>query len=99
MSNHAGFQLTIDDGKSLDQLIKRLTPGRIVRARIVLCLSDNRYLLRIFGYNMVTKSEYDFNRFDEADVEVLETEPRLKLRIAKRTTSGRKTNSGTDLVI
>ena len=99
MSSHAGFQLSIDDGKSLDQLIKRLEPGRIVRARIVLCLGNNRYLLRIFGYNMISRSEHEFNRFDEVNVEVIATEPRLKLRIAKMRAANSGQNSGTDIII
>lgn len=79
MSN--GFQIAIDGEKSLDQLIRRLERGKRIKARIVLCINEHTYLLRIFGYNMICRSDSKFNRFDEVEVEVVQTEPRLGLRL------------------
>jgi len=65
----------IEDG--LEQLFGRLEKGMIVRARIVYCLGDNRYLLRIYGYNMIMQSNYPFNRFDEVEMMIKQITPKL----------------------
>lgn len=65
----------IEDG--LEQLFGRLEKGMIVKARIVYCLGQNQYLLRIYGYNMVMQSNYPFNRFDEVNIMIKQITPRL----------------------
>ena len=64
----------------LERLSNRLRKGMILKSRIVYCLGGNRYLLRIFGYNMVMESRVPFNRFDEIYIKVIRVHPRLELR-------------------
>jgi len=53
----------------------------IIEGRIVQILSDNHYLLRIYGHNLIMKSSVKFGRFEEVRLKVLETKPRIQLRI------------------
>ncbi|MDP8241022.1 MAG: hypothetical protein P9X24_18175 [Candidatus Hatepunaea meridiana] len=66
----------------LENLIKRLEKGTILKGRIVDCASENRYLLRIWGYNILTESKKRFNKFDEVHLIVEETTPHLILNFA-----------------
>lgn len=69
----------IEDG--LEQLLGRLQPGMIVQARIVYCLGQNRYLMRIYGYNMVMQSNHPFNRFDEVPIMIKQITPKLIVQL------------------
>ena len=59
----------------------KLKKGSVFNARIVLPISENKYLLRFLGGNYVMESHLDFKRFDEVQVSVEETEPKLMLKI------------------
>jgi len=74
----------------LERLINRLKRGMILKSRIVYCMGANRYLLRIYGYNMVMESPLKFNRFDEIHIRVVRVHPRLELRFL----SSRKKKDG-----
>ena len=63
----------------LDNLLRRLKKGMQLRGRIVDCLGENKYLLRIWGYNILTESKQSFQRQDEILLIVREVEPRLIL--------------------
>lgn len=73
----------------------------ILRCRIVLKISSRKYLLRIYGYNMVMESNLDFNRFDEVDIRVEQVYPKLKLRpvVDKRSNNRGPFQHRTDLTI
>ncbi len=84
MKNNANSnQTALIEGGSADQLLRRLKEGMIIKTRIVLCLGNSRYLLRIFGYNLVMASNLAFNRFDEIYIKVKSVQPYLVLKILK----------------
>jgi len=65
----------------LNMLKGRLVKGTKLKAKIVLVLSKNKFLIRFLGNNYIMESTMHFERFDEATVAVEETEPILKLKI------------------
>ncbi len=67
----------------LDNLLRRLRKGMNLSGRIIECLENNRYLLRIQGYNILTYSEQLFQKFDEIQLTVIELEPHLVLDFMK----------------
>ncbi len=67
----------------ISALKDKVKPGDTIKARIVLDLGENKYVLRFYGYNYIMESHIDFKRFDEVALEVEATEPRFKLRIRK----------------
>ena len=67
----------------LDNLIRRLEKGMRLRARIVDCAGENKYLLRIWGYNILTESRRVFQQFDEVQLIVREVTPHLVLDLIK----------------
>ena len=82
---YSGYsQLGMMEDGSLEQLMSRLKPGMILRARIILRLEKHKYLLRIYGCNLVMESHLEFNRFDEIDILVSETSPRLIVQVVEK---------------
>ena len=67
----------------LEFFLRRLEKGMRLQGRIIDCLGDNRYLLRIRGYNILTYSEQLFNIFDDIQMKVVEVEPHLVLDLFK----------------
>ncbi len=65
----------------ISALRDRLKKGDSIKARIVLDLGENKYVLRFYGYNYIMESHIEFKRFDEVTLEVEAIDPRLKLRI------------------
>jgi hypothetical protein len=63
----------------LENLIKRLKKGMQLKGRIIECKSDNQYLLRIWGYNILTESKKTFKKFDEVKLIVKAVSPHLIL--------------------
>lgn len=63
----------------LDQLIRRLKKGMVLNGRIIEYFGNDRYLLRIFGYNIYTESKKRFERFEEIQLRVLQVTPHLIL--------------------
>ena len=75
----SGFKLN----PNLDDLLKRLKKGAMLKGRIVESFGNGKYLLRIWGYNIVTESEYSFSPFDEVQLKVLQVEPYLVLDLQR----------------
>ncbi len=71
--------LIVED--NLNPFLKRLQKGSIVKGRIVLVLSEQHYLLRIWGRNLVMKSPIPFKRSQEVWFRIQENTPKLKLRL------------------
>jgi len=67
-------------------MLRKLRKGMHLTSRIILVLGHNRYLLRIYGYNLIMESTLKFNRFDEIHIEVLHVRPKLKLRFIHKNT-------------
>lgn len=78
--NYVGFVEDYD----VENLFHRLENGKIIRTRIVYCLGENKYLLRIYGYNLVMKSNVKFNRFDEVDVQIKQVSPKLIVQVVDK---------------
>ena len=76
MDSHCS-QYNYDIKMNLDDLKKRLQKGSFVKGRIIDCPKENRYVLRVWGYNIYTESEKFFRKNDEVNLEVKELEPKL----------------------
>lgn len=74
----------------LDNLLRRLRKGMRLQGRIIECLENNRYLLRIQGYNILTCSEQLFQKFDEIQLTVIEIKPHLVLDFMKENSPSTK---------
>ena len=89
--------LAFIEDPGVNRLLDRLQEGMRIKSRIVFVLDDNRYLLRIHGYNLIMQSKLKFERLEEIMIEVYKTKPKLKLRLLKA--SGKnKDNSNTDII-
>ncbi len=88
--------------ESLNRMLRKLRKGMQLKTRIILVLGHNRYLLRIYGYNLIMESKLKFNRFDEIQIEVQQVRPKLKLRFIDKGNSLyrlRKSNTKMDIKI
>ena len=72
----------IIDG-DLSHLRRKLKPGSTVSSRVVIKLNETKYILRIFGYNLVMESKMNFDRFDEVSLVVKQVSPKLVMEIAE----------------
>ena len=82
---------------NLDGLKKRLKKGMTLEGRIIENLGDNLYLLRIWGYNIVTQSDNAFRRFDEILIMVEETNPHLVLNLNLKNLIYRKNQNNSEI--
>ncbi len=73
----------IIDG-DLSGLRRKLKKGNMILSRVVLKLSDTKYILRIFGYNLVMESKKNFDRFDEVNLKVKQVSPKLIMSIVNK---------------
>ncbi len=85
----------------LSGLKRKLKKGAIIPSRIVLKLNENKYVLRIFGHNLVMQSKIKFERFDEVELLVEKTSPKLKMSIIGKINNPKtlNKNSHKDLTI
>jgi hypothetical protein len=83
--NEALFQIDGD----LQPLLKRLRKGMKIPSRIIYVLGENRYLFRIFGYNIMMESNIQFQRFEEVEIIVDRLHPKLFLSLARKGESDR----------
>ncbi|MCK5684693.1 hypothetical protein KAJ27_11250 [bacterium] len=67
--------------EDLQNLLDTLTSGMILKGRIIEDFGNNKYILRIRGYNIVMESERTFQINDEAELEVVDLSPKLKLSL------------------
>ncbi len=65
----------------LENLLRRLERGMKLTGRIVECAGDDLYLLRIRGFNILTRSKKRFDRFEEVGLRVKEVFPYLILEM------------------
>ena len=64
------MEFQVDTTKNLQDLLKRLNPGSIVKGRILDKIDDSKYILRIYGYNIVTESKKKLKIGDDLDFEI-----------------------------
>jgi len=69
------------DKHDLNKLAHQLTAGMEVPGRIVQCVGDNIYLLRVRGFNIITESFYPFLRFDEVRLIVKSVDPQFVFQV------------------
>lgn len=80
-------------------LKRKLIKGNILKGRIVLCLKDNKYLLRFLGNNFLMYSPLKFERKDEVFLRVENTDPKLQFKILPTDEPEAKTNGKLDITI
>jgi hypothetical protein len=81
----------------LSGLKRKLKKGTRVPSRIVLKLDEYRYVLRIYGINLVMQSKIRFNRFDEVELLVEKTKPKLKMSIVGKINNPKSTKKTTQM--
>lgn len=67
--------------EDLKELLDRLMPGMVIKARILEDLDQKKYIMRIRGYNMVIESETRLSPGDEVDLKVLTLTPRPRFSL------------------
>ena len=85
---------------NIQNLQDRLEKGQILDGKIVFCMENNLYLLRILGQNLIMESRFNFNRFENVKVKVKKLSPKLELvllRCIEPTASNQ--NKQTDITI
>ena len=55
-----------------------------LNGRIIEKLADKLFILRIWGYNIVMDSQYDFRKFEEIYLMVKQIDPEFKLELLPR---------------
>ena len=84
----------------IQNLQDRLEKDQILDGRIVLCMENNLYLLRILGQNLIMKSRLNFNRFENVKVKVKKLTPKLELvLLCNNNSTALIQDNGTDIII
>ncbi len=65
----------------LEKFIDRLKPGMNLEGRIINILADNIVVLRVWGNNILTESNYPFKKYDEIILHVQTVRPKLVFSI------------------
>jgi len=68
------------DTENLDQLAQRLKKYMTLRARIITCLGNGRYILRFLGSNFVMRSDLAFKNQEEIDLKIMEVFPHVTFK-------------------
>lgn len=68
----------------LHELRSRLEKGETINCRIVEILNNNKYLLRIHGYNLVTESKKKFKQGEEIKAKIKKLKPQIILSLNKK---------------
>ncbi len=79
---------------NLNDLKRRLKKGIKVKGRILDVPSKNRYVLRVWGYNIYTDSYKKFEKNEEIELTVKAIEPKLvfDMHRKKKNVNANKTN-------
>jgi len=81
MKNHSDY--SVDLTKDLNDLFKRLKIGDVVKGRVLDKLEDYKYVVRIFGYNIITGSTSKLKLGAEVDLKVRKSEGHLIVELIK----------------
>ncbi|MFQ6614696.1 MAG: hypothetical protein ACE5D1_07625 [Fidelibacterota bacterium] len=73
-----GVYVPVDN---LDQLKRRLSPGRRIKSRVLDRVGTNQILLRVWNYNVLTQTAVDFKPGTELTLIVDAIEPRFRFRL------------------
>ena len=63
----------------LDDLLRRLEEGMVVKGRVLEHVKNDEYLIRIRGYNIYTESEKKLQAGDNLHFRIIQTDPHLML--------------------
>ena len=75
------MELQEDTSKNLQDLLKRLDLGSIVNGRILEKINDSKYILRIYGYNIITESKKPLKKGDELQFEIKSINNHLTIKL------------------
>ncbi len=93
------FSKNYSTKNNLDQLKKRLKKGMKIKGKIIDCPKKNRYILRVWGYNVYTDSHKQFEKFEEINLIVKEIEPNLIFDMKKIETHEYNIYHNTNIII
>lgn len=74
----------VDTSKNLQDLLKRMSPGETVKGRILDKIDDTKYILRIYGYNIVTESKKNLKKGDELEFEIQNNNNHLTIKLLNK---------------
>ena len=74
----------VDTLKNLQDLLKRLNPGSTVKGRILDRIDKEKYILRIYGYNIITESKIILKIGDELNFEIKENNNHLTIKLINK---------------
>ena len=74
-------EFNIDTSKNLQKLLSRLKPGQFIQGRILDKLDNDKYIIRIYGYNIISKSNKHLNIGDELNFEIKGNQNHLTIKL------------------
>ena len=83
---------SVDTSKNLEDLLKRLKPGQIVKGRILDKLDSTIYIIRIYGYNIISESKKKLNIGEELNFEIKGNQNHLTIKLIHNTKNTKNTN-------
>ena len=91
-------EYSVDLTKDLNDLFKRLKSGDIVRGRILHKLCEGKYIVRIFGYNIITGSTSKLLEGNEVDLKVKQTNGHLLFELISDLTPKGRDNKHLNII-
>ena len=74
----------VDTSKNLQDLLKRLNSGSTVKGRILDRIDNEKYILRIYGYNIITESKKILKIGDELNFEIKGNNNHLTIKLINK---------------
>ena len=74
----------VDTTKNLQDLLKRLNLGSTVKGRILGRINNEKYILRIYGYNIITESKKILKIGDELNFEIKGNNNHLTIKLINK---------------
>tara|TARA_B100000029_G_C16910110_1_gene717414 strand:- start:211 stop:486 length:276 start_codon:yes stop_codon:yes gene_type:complete len=90
-------EFQVDTSRNLQDLLKRLNPGSTVKGRILEKIDDTKYILRIYGYNIVTESKKNLSKGDELEFEIKNNNNHLTIQLLNK--KPQTTKNGINLTV
>ena len=74
----------VDTSKNLQDLLKKLNPGSTVKGRILDRIDNGKYILRIYGYNIITESKQILKIGDELNFKIQGNNNHLSIKLINK---------------
>jgi len=86
---------------NLQDLTRRLERGMVLKGRILDHFDNDKYLVRIWGYNILTESKHKFDIQEEIELKVLEINPHIVFDLyhPSQSIEDHSTNTHTNIVV